>query len=201
MTRYFDAHLYFANWGSSAFMLRLPLSALDKTILAEFVQPTLSDAGSGFENALELITTAEHRVLAWRFNDDSGYCDRFCDEEGAEWLDRQLPLRDELLGGDSRPLYLGWLARVCAGELGDEDVEPPLPAGLASLTSAQQALVEYCNWIWIGWLPPPRPARHYKIPLSKRRLLRSGWPSKRRRCSEPVWRCCRRGGLKRHNKG
>jgi hypothetical protein len=85
MTRYFDAHLYFANWGSSAFMLRLPLSALDKTILAEFVQPTLSDAGSGFENALELITTAEHRVLAWRFNDDSGYCDRFCDEEGAEW--------------------------------------------------------------------------------------------------------------------
>ena len=110
MKRYFDAHLYFANWGSSSLMLRLPLSALNNALLAEFVQPTLSDAGSGFEDALELITTAEHRVLAWRFNDDSGYSDRFCDEEGAEWLDRLLPLRDELLGGDSRPLYLGWLA-------------------------------------------------------------------------------------------
>ena len=143
MRRYFDAHLYFANWGSSSLMLRLPLSALDKTMLAEFVRPTLSDAGSGFADALELISTAEHWVLAWRFNDDSGYSDRFCDEEGADWLDRLLPLRDELLGGDTRPLYLGWLARVCAGELGDEDVEPPLPAGLASLTSAQQTLVEY----------------------------------------------------------
>ncbi len=143
MKRYFDAHLYFANWGSSSLMLRLPLSALDKTMLAAFVQPTLSDAGSGFTDALELISTAEHWVLAWRFNDDSGYSDRFCDEEGAEWLDRLLSLRDELLGGDTRPLYLGWLARVCAGELGDEDVEPPLPAGLASLTPAQQTLVEY----------------------------------------------------------
>ena len=143
MKRYFDAHLYFANWGSSSLMLRLPLSALDKTVLAEFVRPTLSDAGSGFADALELISTAEHWVLAWRFNDDSGYSDRFCDEEEENWLDRLLPLRDELLGGDSRPLYLGWLARVCAGELGDADVEPPLPAGLASLTAAQQALVEY----------------------------------------------------------
>ena len=129
MRRYFDAHLYFANWGSSSLMLRLPLSALDNTLLAEFVQPTLSDAGSGFADALELISTAEHWVLVWRFNDDSGYSDRFCDEEGAEWLDRLLPLRDELLGGDSRPLYLGWLARVCAGELGDEDVEPPCLPG------------------------------------------------------------------------
>ena len=163
MRRYFDAHLYFANWGSSSLMLRLPLSALDNTLLAEFVRPTLSDAGSGFADALELISTAEHWVLVWRFNDDSGYSDRFCDEEGAEWLDRLLPLRDELLGGDSRPLYLGWLARVCAGELGDEDVEPPLPAGLASLTPAQQALVEYLQ-LDPDWLEaaaqasPPRQA-------------------------------------------
>ena len=141
MKRYFDAHLYFANWGSSSLMLRLPLSALDKSLLQEFVGPSPSSAGSGFEDALEVIATPEHIILAWRFNDDSGYCDRFCDEEGAEWLNRLLPLRDELLGGDTRPLYLGWLARVCAGELGDADVEPPLPAGLASLTAAQQALV------------------------------------------------------------
>lgn len=163
MKRYFDAHLYFANWGSSSLMLRFPLSALDKTMLAEFVQPTQSDAGSGFGDALELISTAEHRILAWRFNDDSGYSDRFCGEEEADWLDRLLPLRDELLGGDTRPLYLGWLARVCAGELGDEDVEPPLPAGLASLTPAQQALVEYLQ-LDPDWLEaaaqasPPRQA-------------------------------------------
>ena len=161
MKRYFDAHLYFANWGCSSLMLRLPLLALDNALLAAFVQPTLSDAGSGFADALELISTAEHWVLAWRFNDDSGYSDRFCDEDGADWLDRLLPLRDELLAGDTRPLYLGWLARVCAGELGDEGMEPPLPAGLASLTSAQQTLVEYLqldpDWLAAAaQVSPPR---------------------------------------------
>jgi hypothetical protein len=39
-------------------------------------------------------------------------------------------LRDELLRGDTRPLYLGWLARLGNGELCDSDCEPPLPNGL-----------------------------------------------------------------------
>ena len=60
-----------------------------------------------------------------------------------------LPIRDELLRGDLRSLYLGWLADVCwfdherdeADELGDE-FEPPVAPGLGELTSAQRGLVE-----------------------------------------------------------
>jgi hypothetical protein len=52
-------------------------------------------------------------------------------------------LRDELLRGDTRPLYLGWLARLGNEELEDDDLEPPLPAGLQSLTPAQEALAEF----------------------------------------------------------
>ncbi len=54
-----------------------------------------------------------------------------------------VPLRDELLRGDLRPLYLGWLAGVCTGEIGDHVVEPEVQRGMSQLSAAQQALVEF----------------------------------------------------------
>ena len=54
---------------------------------------------------------------------------------------RLILLRDELMRGDLRPLYLGWLA---AGDaLHDDVLEPEVPAGLTDLSPAQQALVEF----------------------------------------------------------
>jgi hypothetical protein len=50
-------------------------------------------------------------------------------------------LREELLRGDLRSLYLGWLAG--AGELRDDTLEPEVPAGLSELTLPQQALAEF----------------------------------------------------------
>ena len=38
MQRYFDAHVYSANWGSCNFMLRVPIAALDQKILAQFAE-------------------------------------------------------------------------------------------------------------------------------------------------------------------
>jgi hypothetical protein len=52
-------------------------------------------------------------------------------------------LRDELLRGDIRSLYLGWLAAVSAGEVDDETTEPPPPPGLSRLTAEQQSLAEF----------------------------------------------------------
>lgn len=42
-----------------------------------------------------------------------------------------------------RPLYLGWLAGVSAGEVDEKAAEPQPPAGLSRLTAAQQALAEF----------------------------------------------------------
>jgi hypothetical protein len=144
MRRYFDAHVYFANWGSARFMLRLPRTALDEAVLADFLRPSLAAEGSGYGDAFSATATPAHWILDWSVNDDSGECHDDWDEEGgAGWMSRLLPLRDELLRGDTRPLYLGWLARVGSEEVGDEDLEPPLPAGLKTLTSAQRALAEF----------------------------------------------------------
>lgn len=133
MKRYFDAHVYSANWASCCFMLRLPRSSLDKSVVAAFEG-----------DAFSATATARHWILGWSFDDDSGELERFyTQEDGPGWMARLLPLRDELLRGDMRPLYLGWLARLCSCELDDDDREPPLPAGLRQLSPAQTALAEF----------------------------------------------------------
>lgn len=58
---------------------------------------------------------------------------------------RLAPLREELLRGDLRSLYVGWLSAVAAGEVDEDEKEPTLPTGLGELTAAQQALVEYLD--------------------------------------------------------
>lgn len=91
----------------------------------------------------ECLTTEasdEHWIIDWSL-DESETHDRFGMDEGPGWMRRLAPLRDELLRGDLRPLYLGWLA--AADEIGGDDREPEVPPGLASLSPAQQALVEF----------------------------------------------------------
>ena len=142
MRRYFDAHVYLTNWGHCRLMLRLPRAALEASELAPFIVPATED--SDFEPVFSAEKTAEHWILDWNFNDDSGEFERFWNQDdGADWMERLLALRDELLRGDPRPLYLGWLARAHRGEFGDSDLEPPLPAGLDTLTPAQQAQAEF----------------------------------------------------------
>jgi hypothetical protein len=144
MQHYFDAHVYFANWGSCILMLRLPLFALDEGLLNLYTRKSACGAKPYFCDAFSVQRFKEHWVLIWDFNEESGESERFWNEsDDPGWMSRLLPLRDELLRGDTRPLYLGWLARVGNNELGDEDIEPPLPAGLQTLTPAQTALTKF----------------------------------------------------------
>lgn len=162
MQRYFDAHVYSANWGSCRWMLRLPRATLDATTLAPYIAE--GTGYSDFEPRLSATESAEHWVLDWSFDDDSGEIERFWTEDGAGWMARLLPLREELLRGDTRALYLGWLARAIAGEFDDADPEPPVPAGLAHLSAAQQALAEF---LLIGpdWLQAAATASPALAPL------------------------------------
>ena len=56
-------------------------------------------------------------------------------------------VRTELAAGDLRPLYLAWLASCSMWDLDpemfDDALEPPVPPGLGSLSSAQQALADF----------------------------------------------------------
>ena len=64
-------------------------------------------------------------------------------DDGRGWMARLAPVRDELLRGDIRSLYIGWLAAVTGEMMDDDEMEPLAVSGLGSLTSAQQALAEF----------------------------------------------------------
>ena len=134
MRRYFDAFVYTANWHSCRFALRVPLSTFSKTELQSFE----------IENVLDIEATDTHWVINWSLCDsESEDYDRFGAEDGCGWMRRLAPLREEVLHGDLRPLYLGWLAAAASGELDDATLEPAVPPDLSVLFPAQQALAEF----------------------------------------------------------
>ena len=131
MRRYFDAHVYVANWCTCCLYLRMPRRAFDVATLRTFQT----------ESVFSVDSTKTHWLLEWELSESNNY-DRFAEEDGRGWIGRLTPLRDELLRGDMRSLYLGWLAGVSAGEVGDEATEPPPPPGLSRLTATQRSLAE-----------------------------------------------------------
>lgn len=132
MRRYFDAHVYVANWCTCVFCLRLPKSAFSAGAFREFKT----------ETTFSVKQTKTHWLLEWILDESDNY-DRFADEDGRGWMARLAPLRDELLRGDMRPFYLGWLAGVSAGEVSEKSTEPQPPPGLSRLSAAQQSLGEF----------------------------------------------------------
>jgi hypothetical protein len=130
MRRYFDAFVYTANWCSCRLSLRLPRATFVKADLQPFAT----------EHTLSIEVDKAHWIINWSLDDSEDH-ERFGMDDGRGWMRRLAPLRDELLRGDMRALYLGWLAAAHA--LDDDDVEPPTPPGLSNLSPPQLALVEF----------------------------------------------------------
>jgi len=132
MQHYFDAHVYVANWMTAIFMVRLPIEALTKETAKSVAVPY----------QLDIKDTKTHWIITWSLEGSENY-DRFGMEEGRGWMARLAPVRDELLRGDLRSLYIGWMAAVAGEMMDDDETEPLSVSGLATLTAAQQALSEF----------------------------------------------------------
>ena len=130
MRRYFDAFIYVANWCSCRLALRVPLTTFGESELKDFA----------VKHALSIEASEAHWIFEWAL-DEADDSDSFALNDGSGWMQRLAPLRDELLRGDLRPLYLGWLSG--ASDLKDNALEPEVPPGLAALSAPQQALVEF----------------------------------------------------------
>jgi len=128
MERYFDAFVYVANWGTRQFMVRLPVRGVDLPAIETY-------AGGG----LKFWVKDEFVILSFQFEDEEG--GEW--EEGEEWMPGLISLREELLNGDVRSLYLGWLSGVYGYDIEDDESEPPVPAGLRTLTAAQSELANF----------------------------------------------------------
>jgi hypothetical protein len=127
--RYFDAHMYFANWGTHRLMLRVPVKRVDaKALRAYFVGDTAHAKIAGDDLILDLLSEDE---------EPSYY------EESQGSLGALVTLRTELMRGDLRVAYLAWLLAVQAADVPETEREPPVPSGLSDLTAAQAAMVGF----------------------------------------------------------
>lgn len=129
---FFDGFLYWANWGSPKLALRFPHGILPDELI------------DGYELD-EFVTFTRHPdydILDIHFGGMEG---------PDEWIDYELgsliSIRDELMDGDLRALYIVWLAsqRMMGSYDEEEDDEisvPPVPPAFSKLTAAQQALAE-----------------------------------------------------------
>jgi hypothetical protein len=129
LEKYFDAFVYLANWGTREFHLRLPQGLVDfkhfKSILPG-KSPHVRRAGQfvivSFQSEIE--------------SDDDW-------DDGAGWMGSLVSLRSDLLRGDLRCLYLGWLMFAQNDELPGDALEPPVPAGLRELSAPLDSLIEF----------------------------------------------------------
>lgn len=128
--RYFDIFLYYANWGTRTLMMGLPTDAIEEVVLERYCA----------KDAAWFKIKKDKLLLGWEYQDEEG---GGWEEENEASMGSLAPLREELLRGDYRSLYLGWLLSVQSGEVDEADAEPPVPRGLGSLSAAQTALMEF----------------------------------------------------------
>jgi hypothetical protein len=129
VARWFDLHLYLANWGSRRLIMRLPKRLLNR----KDIDPFLCQI-----DWVEIITSGDSLVF-----DMSRYelePDDYS-EDGAGWLAALAPLRSDVLAGDFRLFYLLWLAAVEDGVVADDEIEPM--RGIGPLTGALEAFANF----------------------------------------------------------
>jgi hypothetical protein len=128
LEKYFDAFLYVANWGTREFCLRLPQEFVDYKALRAMLH---GEAAQVRKAGNSVIVAFENQ-----FEDDDW-------DDGTGWMGSLMSLRSELLRGDSRCLYLGWLLCAQNEEFAKDEPEPAAPAGLGELSAPLRSLIEF----------------------------------------------------------
>jgi hypothetical protein len=129
LTRYYDAMLYVANWGSRQLMFRFPTGLVNLQQAELYCQPLFVEDFVSFSRA------GAYLLLNIEFHPEGvmGWID------GEDWLPLLIPLRDDILQGDYRLLYLAWLKSLEMEDVLESVTEPPVPVGLKNLSPALRA--------------------------------------------------------------
>ena len=135
---HYNAHFYIANWGT----VRLGLAFSKGAIAPEAIQPYLR-GGERHEETLTFKVIGNRYIVWWERNEEGGW--GWAEGEGL--IDQLIGLREEMMRGDYRALFLGWLADFDSNEWRDPAdaavVMAPIPAGLDRLSAAQAALIKH----------------------------------------------------------
>ena len=137
LARFFDAHLYLANWGSRRLMFRFPSGLVSRDMIETHC----------VQDRITFRTVNGFDVLDMDLSE----------EEGGGWIEGEgslsglIPLRNDILQGDYRSVYLAWLKAMSVrdGYLphgrksnASKPPVPAIPAGLKQLSPALKRFVE-----------------------------------------------------------
>lgn len=149
LEQYFDAMLYFSNWGTLRLLFRFPAKLLDMEAVSEYAY---EDEWS--EDYLRIWKKGEYYLMDFYRNDEEG--GGWMEEDDYELGDLAI-LRNDILQGDYRSLYLFWASISQPGDEEEKDEEdfddipdedeatppPPVPAGMKKLSSALKSFINY----------------------------------------------------------
>jgi hypothetical protein len=138
LLKYYDAHFYIANWGTVRLGLAFPKGVITPGVLQPYLR-----GGERYEETLTVKEIGNRCIVWWERNEEGGWW-----ETGGEGLiDQIIGVREELMRGDYRALFLGWLADFNPEEWQDAEdgavLMPPIPAGLNQLSPALAKLIEH----------------------------------------------------------
>jgi hypothetical protein len=131
LLKYFDAHLYMANWGTRILLFRFPKSVIEPQAIRPYCR----------EDFLTLTLEGDYYILEFSLDDEEPDYEWL---EGEGMLGKLTPIREQIMQGDYRALYLSWLKAVSIEDPEEDnpETEPPIPAGLGKLNSSHQAFIE-----------------------------------------------------------
>lgn len=136
LREFFDGFLYWANWGSPRLALRFPHGALPANLIDNY----------DFDEFVTFSKNSDYDILKIEFPDLQA------PDMWTEYnLGSMIGIRDELIEGDLRSIYIAWLAAQEMIGIEEEDDEeydteqsiPPIPPNFKKLTSAQKALADF----------------------------------------------------------
>lgn len=139
LAKHYDMMLYVANWGTRRLAFRFPKGVLDLAAVEPYYYGT---------DEIAIKKLEQYDILDITFDNEGD--EEWIYEEGQ--IESFIALRDELMRGDLRLLYLAWLASVANADGEDEwdeedddddPIEPLVPAGLGELSASLRAFVEF----------------------------------------------------------
>jgi len=173
LEQYFDAMLYITNWGSRRLMFRYPQAMIPLALIAPYLTPMIA-----------VRTTTEHTVIDMSFDSDNGEWHDM-DYDPDDLLTELIDLREAILQGDYRALYIVWLSQLPKkldnndDDFYDDDElpvtaetrEPPVPPGLAQLDDSLIALIDFfgvdLDLVTAAAMNSPAPQKSAEAPLEK----------------------------------